>query len=160
MQPPRLEADHAAARVGEREQEPPLEVVVAACTRQARRAQLVGGEALLARLAREQAASGREAEPKLAADLLAQTAPGEVVACERACLRVPQRALVERRRLVEQLVQALAPLAAHVLAWPGLLVLDRDAEALAEPLDRAGEVEPCVSWTNVIMSPPLPQPKQ
>ena len=75
MQPPRLEADDAAAGVGEREEQAALEVVVAACAGQARGVQLLGGEALLARLAREQAASGCEAEPKLAADLLRRPRP-------------------------------------------------------------------------------------
>ncbi len=49
VQAPRLEADDTPARVGEREDEPALEVVVAALPRQPRRAQLVGGEALLQR---------------------------------------------------------------------------------------------------------------
>ena len=141
VQPPRLEADDAAARVGEREDEPALEVVAAALARQAGGAQLVGGEPLLRRLARERVAAEREAEPELAADLLAEAAPGEVVARERAGLRVPEVALVERGRLVEQRVEPVAPAPSRVVGRARVLVLRLDVEAVGEPLDRAGEVE-------------------
>ena len=111
VQPPRLEADDAAARVGEREDEPALEVVAAALARQAGRAQLLGVKPFSAALRDERVAAEREAEPELAADLLAQAAPREVVARQRAGLRVPEVALVERGRLVEQRVEPLPPAA-------------------------------------------------
>src|SRR5581483_1801556 len=103
----RLEADDTAARIGEREQQPPLEVVAAALPREARCAQLLRGEPLRKRLARQRVAAEREPEPELAADLLVQAAALEVVACERADLGVPERPLVVRGRGVEQRVQAL-----------------------------------------------------
>src|SRR5262249_17988418 len=65
----------------------------------------------------------------------------EVVARERAGRRVPQDALVEARRLVEQLVQALAPISSGVLSRCRLIELDRNTEALRKPLDRTREVE-------------------
>src|SRR5205823_8283801 len=107
VQPSGLKADDASARIGEREEQAALEVVVAlpgeTCL-----AQLLSGETLLVRLAREQPALGREAETELAADLLAEAAAREVVARERARRRVPQHPLVEGRGLVEELVEALA----------------------------------------------------
>src|SRR5215210_4497133 len=50
-------------------------------------------------------------------------------------------ALVKGRRLLQQLVQPLAPLTRTVGVGRRLLVLERNAEAVCEPLDRAGEVE-------------------
>ena len=70
----RLEAAHPAARVGQREEQPPVEVVVAAAVDEPGRAQLLRREALLARLPREGRAAGREPEPVRAADLLAEPA--------------------------------------------------------------------------------------
>ena len=49
--------------------------------------------------------------------------------------------LVERRRLVEHGVEPVAPPARLLLLRRGLLVFERDAEALRQPLDRTGEVE-------------------
>jgi hypothetical protein len=56
-------------------------------------------------------------------------------------LGVPEVALVEGRRRVEQLEQALAAAAARILLRRRLLVLDLDVETVGEPLDRTGEVE-------------------
>ena len=138
----RLEAEHAALPVGEREQETPLEVVVAALARQAGGAQLLASEAFLERLARERCPTESEAEPKVTADLLVQTASLQIVTRHAARLRLPERALVERRGLLEQGDEPLTSLAGGVLGRRALLVLDRHAEPLAEPLDRAREVEP------------------
>ena len=71
VEAPRLEAQHAPARVGEREDEPPLEVVAAAPPGEAGGLQLVCGVALLARLPPERGAADREPEPELAAHLFA-----------------------------------------------------------------------------------------
>src|SRR5262249_6919784 len=142
VQAPRLEADHAAARVGEWEENPPLEVVAAPLPRAARSAELVRREALLARLPREQSASRREPEPEFPADLLTEAAAREVVARVRPGLRVPEQPLVERRRLVEQLEEAHPAAPSSVLPRRGFLVLERDAKPLGQPLDRAREVEP------------------
>ena len=137
---PCLEADHAPARVGEREHQPRREVVVATGVGQARGAQLVAREALLLRLAGE-AGARREAEPELAADLLAQPAAREVRAHRLTGGGIPQVALVERRRLVEQRMQPVTPLSRCLDLRRALLVLERDPEALREPLDRADEVD-------------------
>src|SRR5262249_42236205 len=83
----------------------------------------------------------REAEPVLAAHLLAEPAALEVGARRLAARRLPEVALVERGRLLEQREQALAPAARGVLLRRRLLVLERDAEALGQPLHRLREVE-------------------
>ena len=71
MELPRLEAAHPAARVGEREDDPTLEVVVAATVREPDGAQLVQGVVLLRGAGRKPCGTRRVAEPELAADLLA-----------------------------------------------------------------------------------------
>src|SRR5205823_8937374 len=58
---PCLEADDAAARVGDREEQPALEVVVAAAIDQSRACQLLPREVTLRGLARERRRAGREA---------------------------------------------------------------------------------------------------
>src|SRR4029079_3133441 len=141
VEAPRLEAAGTTAHVGEREEEAPGEVVVAASVRQARPGDLVAREPLLEGAAGERGAARGEAETELAADLLPQPARREVVAREGARLRFPQVALVERRRPVEQLEQPLAPLSQPVLLRRRLLVLELDAEAVGQPLDRADEVD-------------------
>ena len=93
------------------------------------------------RLRDEHRAARRQPEPELAADLLAEPAPGEVLAHRLARGGLPEVALVEARRLLEQREQPLAPLALGVLARRLVLVLQLDAEPLGEPLDRAREVE-------------------
>ena len=103
-------------------------------------AQLVGREPLLARLLGE-AGSGREAEPELAANGFAEAAALEVGAHGHAGFGLPQVPLVEGRGLVEHGVEAVTPLARLLLLRRGLLVLERDAEPLRQPLDRSGEVE-------------------
>ena len=138
---PRLEPAHAPARVGEREHQAPGEVVVPAAVDQSGAEQLVAGESLPRRRARERGAARGEAEPELAADLLAEVARGEVLARKRAALGLPQEPLVEGRRPVEQLEEPLTPLPRAVLLGRGLLVLELHAEPVAEPLDRADEVE-------------------
>ena len=105
-------------------------------------------------------AAGSEPEPELAADLLAEPATCKVVARYRPALRLPEHTLVERGGLVEQRVEPLAPLALRVELGGRLLVLELDAEAVGEPLDRADEVEVLGLSTNEIASPPSPQPKQ
>src|SRR5439155_4771326 len=101
-----------AARVGEREHQAPLEVVGAAPREEAGGAQLIRGEPLLARLLRERA-SGREPEAELAAGVFAQ-ATGREVLLNRLPRIGPEHALVERRRLLEQRVEALLALALGV----------------------------------------------
>ena len=83
----------------------------------------------------------RETEPELAADRLAEPAALEVVAHGHSGRRLPEVALVERGRLVEHRVQPVAPLPRLLLLRRRLLVLERDAEPLRQPLDRLGEVE-------------------
>ncbi len=136
-----LEAQHTAARVGEREDEAPLEVVSPATAGEPGGLELLGRVALLACLAGERRPAQGEPEPELAADLLAQPAAGEVVAGEAPGGGIPQVALVEARRVVEQREQPLAPRASRVLARGALLVLDRDPEPVGEPLHRPDEVE-------------------
>src|SRR5919106_5839744 len=50
-------------------------------------------------------------------------------------------ALVERRRLLQHLEQPLASVARALGVRGRLLVLERDAEAVGQPLDRAREVD-------------------
>ena len=109
----RLEADDPAARVGERKHQPPLEVVRAAPGDEAGPGELLGREPLLARLLRERRARGREAEPELATDFLAQSPRREVLLNGLAGVG-PQGPLVERRRLVEQRVEPLLALALRI----------------------------------------------
>src|ERR671934_578642 len=59
----------------------------------------------------------------------------------RADIGLPQVALVERRRPVEELVQALLAPAEALLLGRGLLVLELHVEAVGEELDRADEVD-------------------
>src|SRR5581483_9449395 len=115
-----------------REDEPALEVVAPALPRQPRCAQLVDGEPLLRCLAHERRPAGREPEPEFAADLLAETAAREVVARQRAALRIPEVALVERRGLVERRPQPLDPAVARIVAGRRLVVLERDSETLGK----------------------------
>ena len=141
MQAPRLEADDAAARVGDREEQPALEVVVAAAIDQSRACQLLPGEGTLRGLARERRRAGREAEPVLTADVLAEAATRKVGPRIGAGLRLPEVALVERGRRVEYGVKAVAAPALGVLLRRGLLVLERHVEPLREPFDCADEVD-------------------
>ncbi len=136
----RLEADHPAARVGEGEHEPGREVVVAALVRQPGGAQLLVREPLLACL-RGQAVAGREPEAELLRDLLAETAAREIGAHRLPVGALPEVALEEGRRLIENGEEALTALARLVGLRRGLLVLERDPEPLRQPLDRSDEVE-------------------
>src|SRR5581483_7719683 len=104
--------------------------------------ELVAREPLRERLARQRVAAEGEAESELARDLLREPAALQVVAGEGADLRLPQRSLVEGRRLVEELCETRPPVPARSLLGRDVLVLDRNAEALCEPLDRTREVEP------------------
>ena len=97
-------------------------------------------EPLLLRLLREPAPR-RETEPELAADRFAEPSAREVLAHRRACRRLPEVALVERGRLLEDGVQPVAPLPRLLELRRGLLVLEVDAEPLGQPLDGLGEVE-------------------
>ena len=138
---PRLEAEDAAAGVGEREDQPLGEVVAAPAVDEARREQLLDGESLRPSGPPQRRATEREPEPELAADLLPETAPGQVVARAAARRGRPEIVLVERRRADEQLEQALSPTALGVLAGRRLLVLEHDVEAVGERLDRPDEVQ-------------------
>ena len=89
VQLPRLEPPHAAARVGEREDDTPVEVVVAAAVGEPDRPQLVLRVALLQRSGREPRPTRRIAEPELAADLLAELTGGEVLARPGAGVGLP-----------------------------------------------------------------------
>src|SRR6185503_4997608 len=80
-------------------------------------------------------------EPEDACDLLPQPARREIVARERALLGVPEQALVEDGRALEQLEQPLAPAALAIGLRIAVLVLELDAEPAREHLDRADEVE-------------------
>ena len=138
---PRLEAAHAAARVGEREDDAPVEVVVAAAVGEPDRAQLVLRVALLQRARREPRPARRIAEPELAADLLAEPAGGEVLARAGAGLGLPEHSRVELGRPLEQRPQPVLALSLLLLLGRRLLVLELDAEAAREQLDRADEVD-------------------
>ena len=156
----RLEADDPAARVGEREHQARREVVAAARVRQPGGAQLVAREALLARLPREPA-PGREPEPELAADLLAEPAAREVLAHGRARLPSPRGGA---RRTTSP---GRAPRAAGRAASATPRAAARSPRTRASTRNRSAShsIAPAksrfsVSRTNVITSPPLPQPKQ
>src|SRR5215211_5287304 len=69
------------------------------------------------------------------------SAAGEVRANRLTRRAVPEVALVERRRLLEQRVQPVAPAPCRVGRGRGVLVLERDRKAVGEPLDRADEVD-------------------
>src|SRR6266540_6260639 len=138
---PRLEAEHASACIGEREEQPAGEVIVAAPIDESCGEELVAREAAIERLARERRPSEGESETVLATDLLGEASPFELVPRERARLRIPEISLVERRGRVEHLEQTLPPPAARVLLRRRLLVLDLDVEPIREPFDRAREVE-------------------
>ena len=87
---PRLEAAHAAARIGEREDDAPVEVVVAAAVGEPDRPQLIVRVALLQRTRGEPRPARGIAEPELAADLLAELAGGEILARAGAGLGFPE----------------------------------------------------------------------
>ena len=137
----RLEAEHAPARVGEREDDALREVVVAAAVDEPGGEQLLAGELALMGLLRQRLRARREAEPERAADLLAEPSPGEVRPRVLGAGRIPQAALVERRRRREQLAEPVAPPPLGLDARRRLLVLELDPEAVGEPFDGAGEVE-------------------
>src|SRR6478736_1268484 len=99
---PRLEAPHTAARVGEREDDAPLEVVVAAAVGEPDGLQVLRRVALLERARCEPGAARRIAEPELAADLLLEPAGREVLARRRARVRIPEHPRVELCRPLEQ----------------------------------------------------------
>src|SRR5207237_2294121 len=121
-----LEAQHAPARVPEREEQTSREVVVAAPVDEPGREELLARESLLDRLARKGRAAERKPEPVLAADVLAESAPCEVVARQRSRLRVPQVTLVEACRGIEQRLQSLASPPLRVVFRRRLLVLELD----------------------------------
>ena len=78
METARAEAQHAAAGVGEREDEAAGEVVVAAPVDQAGGHELVLRVALLPRLVGEPVTARRKAEAEVAADLLGEAPLGQV----------------------------------------------------------------------------------
>ncbi len=140
MQLAGLEPDDASARVAEREHEPRREVVAPAHRCEPGPAQLVEREPLLLGLRREPAPR-REPEPELARDLLPEPTSGEVLAHRSARVPFPEQALEVRGGRLEQREQPLALAPLRLDARRGLLVLDRHAKALGEPLDRADEVD-------------------
>src|SRR5439155_24691809 len=75
---PCLESAHAAARVGQREEEPPHEVVVPAPVHEPGRRQLVALESLRRGRPRQRRAAGRESDPELLRDRLTEPARREV----------------------------------------------------------------------------------
>ncbi len=141
MELSRLEAAHVPARVGERKQQPTVEVVVAAAVRKPGREQLVAFEALLRGTSRERRPAGCVAEPELAAHLVPERARRQVLAHEGGLVAVPEQTLVERRRTLEELAEPLLLAPGAIRLRGDLLVLDLDAEALGEMLDRADEVD-------------------
>src|SRR5262249_53925043 len=74
-------------------------------------------------------------------DLLPEAAAPEVAACVGAGLRLPEVAFVERGSGVEYRVETVAAPAPGVLLGGGFLVVQRDVEALSEPLDSTHEVD-------------------
>ena len=66
-----LEAAHPSARVGQREEQTPGEVIVSAPVRETCTAELVGRETLFGGATGEGSAAGGQPEAELAADLLA-----------------------------------------------------------------------------------------
>src|SRR6185437_12167818 len=137
----RLEAAHATTRIGEREDNAALEVVVAASVREPDCEQLLLGVSLLQRAGGEPRGAGCVAEPELAADLLAEPAGGEIVARAGSGLRLPEHAGVEFGRPLEQRPQLILAPTPLLLLRRGLLVLELDPEAPREQLDRADEVD-------------------
>ena len=161
VESPGLEAEHAAARVGEREDEAPLEVVAAARARQPDGTKLLDREALLERLPGQRRATDRETEAELPADLLAKAAAGKVVAGERAGLRFPEIALVEAAAVSSSESMPLPARPSPILFGRGFLVLRSDPGAPREPFDRLDERRgPESPGRSAIMSPPLWQPWQ
>jgi hypothetical protein len=126
---PRLEAHDATPRVRKREHETPREVVAPAHGHEPGSAQLVLREPTLARLLGKPA-TGRQPEPELLRDLLAEPAAGQVLANGRSPLSLPEQALEEGRRLLEKRVEALPSPPVGIDAGRDLLVLERDAEPL------------------------------
>ena len=141
-EPPRPEAEHAAPGVGQRKDEPAGEVVVPAAVDEAGCDELVLRVALAAGLLRQHGAAGRQAEPELPADLLLQAALGQVRPHRLARVRLPEVALVEARRLLEEGEEPFPTGPAGLVLRRRLLVLERDPVAVGEPLDGLDEVEP------------------
>ena len=84
---------------------------------------------------------GRQAEPELAADRLAEAPTGEVRPHRLARGRLPQVALVEGSRLLQHRVQPVSATARLLDVRRQLLVFERDPETLRKPLDGLGEIE-------------------
>ena len=84
---------------------------------------------------------GRETEPELLRDLLAEPPARQVGPHGLPVRPFPQVTLEEGSRLVEHGEEALAAAARLVELRRALLVLERHPEPLGEPLDRADEVE-------------------
>ena len=81
----------------------------------------------------------RVADPEAAHQLLVEAAAEEVVARRRGLARLPEVALVEGGRPLQELLPVPFRLAARLGRGVLLGVLDRDAEALGELLDRLEE---------------------
>jgi hypothetical protein len=142
VQAARAEAQHPAARVREREDEPAREVVVPAAVDETSGDELVLRVALLARLHGEPIAARREAEAEVAADLLGEAALREITAHGLAGGRVPEVAAVEAGRVLEERLETVAALALCLLRGRRLLVLELRPRPVGEPLDGLREIEP------------------
>jgi hypothetical protein len=138
---PGLEAADASAPVGQRKDDPALEVVVASPVCEPHREKLLLRVALLHRTRSEPRTARRVAEPELAADLLAETARREILARSDARLRLPEHAPIELRGALEQCPEPVVAPPLLLLLGRCFLVLELDAEAAGQRLDRADEVE-------------------
>src|SRR5262249_46751569 len=118
-----------------------LEVVVAAPVRQPDREELLLRVALLHCAGHEPRSARRVAETELSAHLLAEPAFGQVFTGRRASWGVPEHARVELGCSPEQRPPPLVPLPLALLLGRCLLVLELDAEAPGEQLDRPHEVD-------------------
>src|SRR5262249_23426509 len=136
-----LEPAHTAARVGQREDDATLEIVVPAAIREPHGEQLLLRVTLLRRTRRQPCPTRRVAEPKLAADVLAEPPRREVLPRRRPGLRLPKPPRVDLGGPLEQRSQPVVALPPPLLLRRRLLVLELDAEAPRQHLDRSDEVD-------------------
>ncbi len=134
------EAEHPAALVGDGEQQPAAEAVVAAAVAlddEARFDELARSEAALLEMrAQRVPLAGREAEPEVADRGVIEAAPRDVLARVRRVVGLPQPVLVEHGG---GLVRGVEPLVALRLLW--VAALQRDAGAIGEDAQRLGKLD-------------------